>query len=235
MDKKKREVSTAPSTMVLLSVFCMMFPVFCEYVHNFQLLFIIHLLPKLPKPTMNNPQASNGPSRQPSPTSFEVASELLRFVSQSSCKKRAAPILAPASLVTLPGSVVPFAAATKSDSVAAAPFGGFVYPAPTSGAPSASAPSIAKACLDCSTDGHLRAPPPRMRPSVNRPLDHTYTDFAPISDVELRMLDFDVNIFNDPQSSPEKKRLMEMLRTKISRTGCLVSSFPPKVRFIGAV
>jgi hypothetical protein len=198
--------------------------------------FIFAETSKVPKPTMNNPQASNGSSRQPSPTSFEVASELLRFVSQSSCKKRAAPILAPASLITLPASIVPLAAApTKSDRVAAAPFGGFVHPAPTSGAPSASAPSIAKARLDCSTDGHLRAPPPRMRPSVNRPIDHTYTDFAPISDVELRRLDFDVNIFNDPKLSPEKKRLMEMLRKKISRTGCLVSSFPPKVCFIGAV
>jgi hypothetical protein len=181
-----------------------------------------------PNAIMNNPQASNGSSRQPSPTSFEVATELLRFVSQNSCEKRAATNLAPASLVTLPASIA------TSEIVAAAPFSGSMHSMVARAATSASASTVAQLLpIDCSTDGHLHVP--RRTPCINRPIDHTYTDYAPISDDNLRRLDFDDSILNDSCLCPEKKRLMEMLREKISKNGGLAQAFPSKVCLKSAI
>jgi hypothetical protein len=66
---------------------------------------------------------------------------------------------------------------------------------------------------------------------MNQPVDHTYTDYAPVSDAELRQLDRDMtySLLNSPTLSPEKKRLMEQLKDMPSKGGGS-QSFPIRVR-----
>jgi hypothetical protein len=54
-----------------------------------------------------------------------------------------------------------------------------------------------------------------------RPVDHTYTDYAPVSDAELRQLDRDMtfSMLKSPTLSAEKKKLLETLRDMPSKPG----------------
>lgn len=76
----------------------------------------------------------------------------------------------------------------------------------------------------------IQAANPR-RPCFIRPIDHPYTDYAPVSEAELQQLDQDDSILKSPTLSPEKKILMEALRDMPPKCGSVLP-FPSKVRFI---
>ena len=79
-------------------------------------------------------------------------------------------------------------------------------------------------------DNNAKVAPARL---VNRPVDHTYTDYAPISDFELQQLDRDMtySMLKSPTLSPEKKKLLEALRDMPSKSGNS-QSFPTRVRVV---
>ena len=81
-------------------------------------------------------------------------------------------------------------------------------------------------------DGNGRSP---RRPVINRPVDHPYTDFAAVSDAELRNLDRDNSILNSPTLSHEKRQLMSILKLMPSKVGGVAHNFPAKVRRYRAV
>jgi hypothetical protein len=88
--------------------------------------------------------------------------------------------------------------------------------------------------LNCTADGKLHIKDsltsPNHRPRINRPVDHTYTDYAMISDDELRSLDQDSSVLSSPALRLEKKRLLGKLKEMPSRSaGGVTQSFPSKV------
>lgn len=142
--------------------------------------------------------------RQPSPTSLEAAAELIRFVSQNS-EDKPPPTLAPASLVALPAAFGPMMQYRDM-------------------APAA----VARPLSNITADGSLHSD--GRKPILNRAVDHTYTDYAPVSEEELRELDQICTVVNDLNKySPEKRRLMQKLfEMPISGSG-RIQSFPRRV------
>jgi hypothetical protein len=83
--------------------------------------------------------------------------------------------------------------------------------------------------MDCTANGKLRAsPPPARRPCINMPVDHSYIDYASVSDAELHQLDQDSSILSSPTLSPEKRQLMEALMEMPSKAGGTTMAFPSK-------
>lgn len=78
-------------------------------------------------------------------------------------------------------------------------------------------------------DGNGRSP---RRPVINRPVDHPYTDFAAVSDAELRKLDRDNSILNSPTLSHEKRQLMSILKLMPSKVGGVAHNFPAKLHAV---
>lgn len=84
------------------------------------------------------------------------------------------------------------------------------------------------------TDGtlHDSSPASTRHLIVKRPIDHAYTDYAPISDDELKQLDIDDSMLNCPTLSPKKRSLLMLLRDMPTKSGAAAQSFPSKVRGI---
>lgn len=73
--------------------------------------------------------------------------------------------------------------------------------------------------------------PPRWDPTiVPRTVDHTYTDYASVSDAELRKLDRDMSLsmLRSVDLTPEKKKLLEQLNEMPYKSGGS-QSFPIRV------
>lgn len=167
-------------------------------------------------------------SRQPSPHTMEAASGLL-FFNSSNPKKTNSSYLnstAPTSFANPNVPATSVAAGKNATSVFGRQItlhGDFMR--------SIAGPMIAaqtsQRLISDMLDGNLSA---SRRPCINRPIDHDYTDYAPISESELKQLDEDDSILNSPTLSPQKKRLLEQLRRMESKSGVLAQSFPAKVR-----
>jgi hypothetical protein len=173
---------------------------------------------------MSTNNQSNGNPRPPSPPSLDDA-ELLRFVSRgfgSGAKPPAPP---------KPAAFAPAAAACGLAEQKSPPIESEAALAARVAAKYAAA-SADHEEGDEDEDGKLHSsesPPKRRHPCINRPVDHTYTDYASITDAELRRMDQDSSVLDSPSLSPEKKRLMLKLKAIPSKTGGASQSFPSKV------
>jgi hypothetical protein len=190
--------------------------------------------------------------RPHSPSSLEAASELLHLNMNSSQEKM--PQLAAASLMALPPSfassqIAPEENMTPASALATAAAAAVALRPvmATRAAPCiASSPGVYSTfglpttIGAAATAGVTQKREPQAhdvfapesvdrRQGINRPIDHDYTDFAPISDDEVRMLDVDRTILKSPGLSPEKKRLLKILKDMPTKTGGLAHAFPSKV------
>lgn len=190
---------------------------------------------------MSNETVANDAYRRPhSPPSLDDA-ELLRFVSKRSSDSPLVPLMAQASKISPPesfsSSVAAQSAAETSASLkssgeaemASAPQGPFSADKEDDSDAGGSLPPV-----NCTADGKLHIKDsftsPNQRHRVNRPVDHTYTDYAVISDDELRRLDQDSSVLSSPALSLEKKRLLGKLKEMPCRSaGGVTQSFPSKV------
>ena len=175
-------------------------------------------------------------SRQPSPVTIKAASELLLFHSSRSEKINSSSpnVDVPVSLANpnVPDTV---AVAGKN----AATLLGRQINLPDNYRRIATAAPTAAPMAACQTSPHLppgtlNRKPGARRPLVNRPIDHSYTDYAPVSESELKQLDADSSILKSPTLSPQKKRLLEQLRGIEFKSWASVS-FPAKVSSPGSV
>ena len=183
----------------------------------------------------NHPQAgANGSIRPPSPPTIEAANGLLNFVSNHP------PNVPPQSLLASRLGLSSFPAAMHNASAATelAAMHRFMMDAASTSHPAFARPhlanhappmSVAQKREPLKNEDLVQAANPR-RPCFNRPIDHPYTDYAPVSDAELQRLDQNDSILYWPTLSPEKKNLMKALRDMPSKCGSM-QPFPSKVRF----